>query len=121
SYLKKQINRNILFSTLECEYEPLLDVLKFKSGDYLPKSKMSDGDYTVYGGGGFTDSKHNEFNVDFKTIGVGRVGARCGCIFIISKNSWVTDNALYIIEKKHEYLDEFLIEYLSFLDFNQYA
>ncbi|NUM37033.1 MAG: restriction endonuclease subunit S, partial [Candidatus Brocadiae bacterium] len=54
-------------------------------------------------------------------IGIGRVGARCGCVFPIEPNSWVTDNALYSSNIKDGYNLEFLIHWLNYKSLNQYA
>lgn len=97
------------------------DVLKLSSGENLPTHKMIDGNYPVFGGGGETGLTHNIFNVDFETLAIGRVGARCGCVFKVPKKSWVTDNALYALSFDKRFLLEFLIHYLSYVDLNQYA
>jgi len=99
----------------------IFDAIELSSGDYLPKSKMEHGKYKVYGGGGLTQSTHTGYNVDNETIGIGRVGARCGCVFIIERNSWVTDNALYISNFKKRYDLNFLTHYFNYLNFNQFA
>jgi len=99
----------------------LFDVIELSSGDYLPKSKMEDGKYKVYGGGGLTQSTHTTSNVEFETIGIGRVGARCGCVFKIEKKSWVTDNALFVSNFKKKYDLSFLIHYLNHINLNQFA
>jgi len=97
------------------------DVITLVSGDNLPKSKMKEGAYSVYGGGGATDNKHNDYNIDYSTIGIGRVGARCGCIFEIKSNSWITDNALYIKAYDERFYLPYLKHFLSFSNLNQYA
>ena len=97
------------------------DVLKISSGENLPTHKMIDGEYPVFGGGGATNLTHNIFNVSFETLAIGRVGARCGCVFKVPKNSWVTDNALYALKYDNRFNLDFLIHYLSYVDLNQYA
>ncbi|MFV0531797.1 MAG: restriction endonuclease subunit S, partial [Flavobacteriales bacterium] len=62
----------------------------------------------------------NEF-IDYKTIGIGRVGARCGCVFEIIANSWVTDNALIIQSYDKRFSLDFLRHFLSYSDLGQYA
>merc|ERR1711991_1256442 len=64
---------------------------------------------------------HSEFNIDYKTIGIGRVGARCGCVFEIIPNSWVTDNALIIQSYDKRFSLSFLRHFLSYSDLGQYA
>lgn len=114
--------RNKLFSNLvEKEYINIFDVLTLSSGDFLPIQKMINGEYSVFGGGGITDKKHNEFNIHNNTLGIGRVGARCGCVFKIPANSWATDNALYANKIDDNFDMEFLIHYLNFKNLLQYA
>ncbi|MDH5032435.1 restriction endonuclease subunit S [Chryseobacterium cucumeris] len=121
STIKKELNRNIIFKSLISPTVPLLDALIFSSGNYLPKSKIKEGNCKVYGGGGDTKLTHNQYNIESETIAIGRVGARCGCVFKVESNSWVTDNALYIKQKTYEYNNDFLIEYLTFLNLNRFA
>jgi len=117
-----ELARAKIFNSLQLnEQLNIFDVFELSSGDYLPKSKMNDGKYSVYGGGGFTNATHNEYNVEKKTLGIGRVGARCGCCFIIEPRSWVTDNALFISKLKREYDYSFLMHYLNHLDLNKFA
>ncbi len=114
--------RNKLFSNLiEKEYIDIFDVLTLSSGDFLPTQKMINGQYSVFGGGGITDKNHNEFNIQNETIGIGRVGARCGCVFKIPAESWVTDNALYANKIDANFDIEFLIHYLNFKNLLQFA
>jgi restriction endonuclease S subunit len=114
--------RSKLFSNLvEKEYINIFDVLTLSSGDFLPIQKMINGEYSVFGGGGITDKRHNEFNIHNNTLGIGRVGARCGCVFKIPANSWVTDNALYASKIDDNFDMEFLIHYLNFKNLLQYA
>jgi type I restriction enzyme S subunit len=82
---------------------------------------MIAGDFIVYGGGGFTTKTHNKFNVSYETLGIGRVGARCGCVFKIDLNSWVTDNALYATKINEKFDLNFLIHYLNYKNILQYA
>lgn len=100
---------------------PIHTALKITSGDNLTKNDMIPGDYIVYGGGGETGSTHAKFNIDYKTIGIGRVGARCGCVFEIVPNSWVTDNALIIQSYDKRFSLDFLRHFLSYADLGQYA
>lgn len=100
---------------------PIHTALKITSGDNLTKNDMIPGDYIVYGGGGETGSTHAKFNIDYKTIGIGRVGARCGCVFEIVPNSWVTDNALMIQSYDKRFSLDFLRHFLSYSDLGQYA
>jgi len=112
----------ILLSSLD-EYEtfPIHDIITLESGDGLPKHQMIDGPFPAYGGGGKTENNHYAFNIDFETIGIGRVGARCGCVFPVEKKSWVTDNALYIKEFDKRFSLKFLRHFLNYSNLNQYA
>ncbi|NEW78000.1 MAG: hypothetical protein GZ086_00945 [Gelidibacter sp.] len=100
---------------------PIHIALNITSGDNLTKSDMDQGSYNVYGGGGNTGNTHSKFNIDYKTIGIGRVGARCGCVFEIQENSWVTDNALLIQSFDKRFSLNFLRHFLSYSDLGQYA
>jgi len=111
-----------IFNSLNAERQfNLFDVILLTSGDYLPKSKMEDGKYKVYGGGGLTQCTHSKYNLEYETIGIGRVGARCGCAFIIEQKSWITDNALYVSKFKKKYDLSFLNHYLNHIKLNQFA
>jgi restriction endonuclease S subunit len=119
---KLNIAIELLMNSLDyTEKYSIHDVIKLESGDYLPKHQMQDGIYPVYGGGGKTENNHNEFNIDFETIGIGRVGARCGCVFSIEKESWVTDNALYVKEYDKRFTLKFLKHFLNYSNLNKYA
>lgn len=100
---------------------PIHTALDITSGDNLTKKDMVPGEHIVYGGGGKTGNTHSEFNIDYKTIGIGRVGARCGCVFEIIPNSWVTDNALIIQSYDNRFSLSFLRHFLSYSDLGQYA
>lgn len=121
--IKVAAARTALFNNIKDVVEEINihDVLKLSSGENLPTHKMIDGNYPVFGGGGETGLTHNIFNVDFETLAIGRVGARCGCVFKVPKQSWVTDNALYALSFDKRFLLDFLIHYLNYVDLNQYA
>ena len=117
---------DIAYATIFRNLEPIEEIsihtaLNITSGDNLTKKDMVLGTYIVYGGGGDTGNTHSEFNVDYKTIGIGRVGARCGCVFEIIPNSWVTDNALMIQSYDKRFSLDFLRHFLSYSDLGQYA
>lgn len=121
--IKVAAARTALFNNIKDVIEEvhIHDVLKLTSGENLPTHKMIDGNYPVFGGGGTTNLTHNIFNVNFETLAIGRVGARCGCVFKVPEKSWVTDNALYALTFDKRFKLEFLIHYLSYVDLNQYA
>lgn len=117
---------DIAYATIFREMKPIEEflihtVLNITSGDNLTKNDMVLGEHIVYGGGGTTNKKHNKFNIDYKTIGIGRVGARCGCVFEIKQNSWVTDNALLIQSFDERFSLNFLRHFLAFSNLGQFA
>lgn len=119
---KLQIAYDYYFSNIKCNtWENIHSVLDITSGDNLPKSKMTEGIFQVYGGGGITNNSHNEFNINYETIGIGRVGARCGCVFRVKKNSWVTDNALLVQSFDERFSLNFLKHYLNYQNLGQFA
>jgi type I restriction enzyme S subunit len=71
-------------------------LVKLKSGDFLPASKMAaDGRHPVYGGNGI-NGLHDSYMFEESKIVIGRVGAYCGCVHVTKPQSWITDNALYL-------------------------
>jgi restriction endonuclease S subunit len=120
--LKLEFAYQKIFSSLSPSENILIhDAIILESGIYLPKNQMKLGEYPVFGGGGITASLHNAFNIDYKTIGIGRVGARCGCIFDIPPKSWVTDNALYIKSYDERFYLPYIKHYINHANLNQYA
>jgi type I restriction enzyme S subunit len=120
--IKLNAIRNKIFTNLtQYEQVNIFDAVVLSSGDYLPTQKMINGEYSVYGGGGITDKNHNNFNIASETLGIGRVGARCGCVFKIKPKSWITDNALYANKINEQFDLEFLIHFFNFKNLNQYA
>lgn len=72
------------------------DFFRVRSGDFLPNKQMNRlGTVPVYGGNGLTGT-HDHSNVSGQNIIIGRVGAKCGNVHVVSGPAWVTDNALYI-------------------------
>lgn len=121
--IKVAAARTALFNDIKNVVEEINihDVLKLSSGENLPTHKMIPGNYPVFGGGGETGLTHNIFNVDIETLAIGRVGARCGCVFKVPKQSWVTDNALFANSIDDRFEIDYLIHYLNYVDLNQYA
>ncbi|MDB2092527.1 restriction endonuclease subunit S [Clostridium paraputrificum] len=105
---------------IEWEIKSLGKVFKLSSGEFLSQKNIIDGPYPVYGGNGIT-GYHNEFKHKDSKIVIGRVGAKCGCVCRSIKESWITDNALYINEKLCEFDDEFMLYLLYYLDLNKFA
>jgi type I restriction enzyme S subunit len=101
--------------------KPLGDLIKVKSGNGLTAKEMSpNGQHPVYGGNGI-NGYHNAYMFDERQIVIGRVGVYCGAVHTTEPNSWVTDNALYIAEKKEEFNEDYLAAALKIANLNQYA
>ena len=97
------------------------ELFKFSSGKFLPEGKRLDAGIPVYGGNGiawYTDSSL----VDYSTVIIGRVGAWCGNVHMVTEPVWITDNAIYIKEQKtNKFKLEFLTELMKVMNFHQYA
>ena len=97
------------------------ELFKFSSGKFLPEENRHDEGVPVYGGNGiawYTDSSL----IDYPTVIIGRVGAWCGNVHMVTEPVWITDNAIYIKEQKtKKYTLEFLTELMKVMDFHQYA
>lgn len=97
------------------------DLIRVKSGNFLPASGMvTDGPYAVFGGNG-VNGYHNEYMFDDRQIVIGRVGVYCGCVHTTPSRSWVTDNALYVSEHDSRVDFDFLAYSLKLANLNQYA
>jgi type I restriction enzyme S subunit len=97
------------------------DLIKVKSGEFLPvKSMDSNGSYPVYGGNGI-NGYHSEYMFEKPIIVIGRVGAYCGSIHYAEPKSWVTDNALYVSEMSNDLHIKYLAAALRMANLNQYA
>lgn len=81
------------------------------SGDGIsPDDIDPTGKYPVYGGNGIMGYTE-EFNADDDDIIIGRVGAKCGNVYLVSGKKWISDNALRLeIDKcDKRYLSQFLM------------
>lgn len=97
------------------------DLIKVKSGNFLPAKNMDPaGRYPVYGGNGI-NGYHSEFMFERPVIVLGRVGIYCGAIHYSEPNCWVTDNALYVAEQSKDLHMRYLAEALRVANLNQYA
>ena len=80
------------------EVATLRDVLRVKSGDFLPANKMDpNGTVPVYGGNGI-NGHHSVAMFRDARIVIGRVGAHCGNVHLTRGPSWITDNALFVAD-----------------------
>ncbi len=78
------------------------------------------GNIPVYGGNGIT-GYHDEYMFEKSLIVIGRVGAYCGTVHKTEKQSWITDNALYVAEKS-DLISELYLEWsLKMANLNQYS
>jgi type I restriction enzyme S subunit len=101
--------------------EPLGDLIKLKSGDFLPGAEMAaSGEYPVMGGNGVSGF-HDQYMFEERQIVIGRVGVYCGCVHVSPPKSWVTDNAMYVSERSSELLFDYLVHALTHARLNRYA
>ncbi len=97
------------------------ELLKLKSGDFLPAAEMAEsGKYPVLGGNGISGF-HDQYKFEEPQIVIGRVGAYCGCIHVSPAKSWITDNALYVSELHPDLMFDYLVQALTHARLNQYA
>lgn len=100
---------------------PLGDLMKLRSGDFLSAAQMNTaGSNLVYGGNGVS-GRHNQYMFENPQIVIGRVGVYCGAIHLTEPRSWVTDNALYVSEMSEKLNRKYLEWALRMADLNQYA
>lgn len=66
------------------------EIMNIFSGKTRPKEE---GNYPVYGGNGI-HSYGNNYNQQYETLIIGRVGAYCGNVFKEENKFWLSDNAL---------------------------
>ena len=93
-------------------------LLNINSGDGISNDELvEDGEIEVYGGNGvmgYTD----KFNSDGKVIIIGRVGAKCGVVYLVDKKIWISDNAL----QSRTYQNyEFVYYLIDAMNLNNYA
>lgn len=101
--------------------EPLGNLIKLKSGDFLPATEMAEsGAHAVLGGNGI-NGFHNRYMFEDRQIVIGRVGVYCGCVHVSPPKSWVTDNALYVSEHSDDLIFGYLVHALIHAQLNRYA
>lgn len=97
------------------------ELIKVKSGNFLPaKDMVVGGTFPVYGGNG-VNGYHDEFMFEESKVVLGRVGAYCGAVHYSASKSWITDNALYVSDKLEPIDDYYLVAALEYANLNQYA
>lgn len=90
----------------------------FKSGEGITSSEITAlGDYPVYGGNGlrgYTD----KYNHNGNFILIGRQGALCGNILVVTGKTYISEHAIAVsVNKKSDYL--WLGYYLEFMNLNR--
>lgn len=101
--------------------KPLGDLIRVKSGNFLPAKDMApNGVFPVYGGNGIS-GYHGSYMFEDRKVVLGRVGAYCGAVHYSEPKAWITDNAIYVSEKLEPLDDHYLIAALEQADLNQYA
>ncbi|MBJ6879656.1 restriction endonuclease subunit S [Vibrio cholerae] len=114
-------SRNLSSSSGSWEWKKIEDVFTITSGKNLTKKDMvENGEYAVYGGNGVA-GRFSDFNLDGTNIIIGRVGALCGNVRLISEKIWITDNAFFIKEYKLDISKEFLAKVLDALNLGSTA
>lgn len=100
---------------------PLGDLVRLKSGEFLPASEMATaGAYPVLGGNGIS-GYHDRYIFEEPQIVIGRVGVYCGCVHTAPAKSWITDNALFVSERDSALRFDYLAHALTHARLNQYA
>ncbi|MGO1562221.1 MAG: restriction endonuclease subunit S [Actinomycetaceae bacterium] len=102
------------------ELVPFGEMIRVKSGKFLPSSEQDGGPFPVYGGNGLS-GRHSEYMFEEPVVVIGRVGAYCGAVHLTSGLSWVTDNALYVASTAQPMNEAFLRDALGMANLNQYA
>lgn len=115
--------RAATFTTVKdsCPNRLLGELISMASGEGLTSSQMDDSaPFPVYGGGGM-NGRYSRYLFEEPKIAIGRVGARCGCVFVTEPRSWITDNALYLTRISPELDHSYLVHALSMMDLRQQA
>lgn len=101
-------------------YIELSEIIKLRSGDGLSSKNTNGGKFPVYGGNGIS-YYHNEYNFEGKNLLIGRVGEKCGNVYLENNQIWVTDNALVVSELAKNINIEFLYYSLTHINLNSFA
>lgn len=97
------------------------ELVKLKSGNFLPSHEMAGtGGVHVYGGNGINGEHDTAMFEEVKLV-IGRVGAYCGAVHLTKPRSWITDNALYVSEISPKVRLEYLAFALNLANLNQYS
>lgn len=90
------------------------------SGENLTSADIEpDGDYPVYGGNG-KRGFYSNFTNDGEHVLIGRQGALCGNVHLVSGKFWATDHAVVTYPTK-EIINKYLYYLLQSMNLNQYS
>lgn len=97
------------------------NLFKFSSGKFLSAEFRLESGIPVYGGNGIAWYTEKPL-IEYSTIIIGRVGAYCGNVKLVTEPVWITDNALFIKEFKTSRFNlQFLIKLMENINFAKYA
>lgn len=97
------------------------NLFKFSSGKFLSAELRLESGIPVYGGNGIAWYTEKPL-IEYSTIIIGRVGAYCGNVKLVTEPVWITDNALFIKEfKTLEFNLQFLLQLMENINFAKYA
>ena len=90
------------------------------SGENLTSTDIEpDGDYPVYGGNG-KRGYYSNFTNDGEHVLIGRQGALCGNVHLVSGKFWATDHAVVTYPTK-EVINKYLYYLFQSMNLNQYS
>ncbi len=89
--------------------EKLADIFKLKQGRHLAVKDLHKDGYYVYGANGIIGKYDKYMYKDSKVLITCR-GATCGTINISKPKSWITGNAIALIDKE-DYIDDMYVAY----------
>ena len=102
------------------EWVRLGDVISIKSGDAIKVRNNQVGEFPVYGGNGVT-GYCDSFNIEKRTIIIGRVGFNCGSVHVSKGKAWVTDNAFITKFNDLVYDISFLEKLLIYFELRRFS
>jgi len=97
------------------------NLFKFSSGKFLDAELRLEKGIPVYGGNGIAWYTEKPL-INYSTIIIGRVGAYCGNVKLVSEPIWITDNALFIKAfKTNDFNLTYLLSLMEMINFSQFA
>jgi type I restriction enzyme, S subunit len=93
--------------------------LRVKSGDMIAAHDERETGVPIYGGNGIRGYTYKT-NTGGPVILLGRVGAKCGCIHLVTGKIWASEHALRVLPQTAINL-RFFARLLEHADLNQYA